>query len=170
MNEELCWKAVTDRDRSQDGAFFYGVMTTGVYCRPSCTSRLPLRKNVRFYDTPAKAEADGLRACKRCRPLEASGDPMARKIADLCRFIEAHAQDGLSLKQLSAHAHTSPFHLQRSFKAIVGVSPRQYVEDLRLRSLKKELRGGAAVTRAIYEAGFGSSSRVYERMAARLGM
>jgi AraC family transcriptional regulator, regulatory protein of adaptative response / methylated-DNA-[protein]-cysteine methyltransferase len=170
MNEELRWKAVTSRDRASDGKFLYGVMTTGVYCRPACSSRLPLRKNVRFYETPVQAERDGLRACKRCRPLEISGDPMARRIGELCRYIETHAQDGLTLKQLSERAHASPFHLQRSFKAIVGVSPRQYVEEMRLRSLKRELRQGAPVTRAIYDAGFGSASRVYERMATRLGM
>src|ERR1041385_3420466 len=163
MNQELRWQAVMDRDRSQDGRFFYGVTTTGVYCRPSCASRRPLRANVRFYETPAQAQADGLRPCKRCRPLEASGDPMARKIAELCRHIEAHAGEALSLKQLSEHAHISPFHLQRSFKAVLGVSPREYVEAVRLRSLKQGLRVGQSVTRAIVDAGFGSPSRVYER-------
>ena len=170
MNEEQMWKAVTDRDQSKDGSFLYGVMTTGVYCRPSCSSRRPLRKNARFYRTPAEAEADGLRPCKRCRPLESSGDPMARKIEALCRHIEAHADDELSLKQLSEQVHTGPFHLQRSFKAVVGVTPKQYVEACRLRALKKGLRGGGSVTRAIFDAGFGSTSRVYERMATRLGM
>jgi AraC family transcriptional regulator of adaptative response/methylated-DNA-[protein]-cysteine methyltransferase len=170
MNQEQCWKAVTERDRSSDGRFFYGVMTTGVYCRPSCASRLPLRQNVRFFATPAEAEADGLRPCKRCRPLESSSDPMARKIAALCRHIEAHAEDELSLKELSEQAHTSPFHLQRSFKAVVGVTPKQYVEACRLRALKKGLRNSGSVTRAIFDAGFSSTSRVYERVASRLGM
>ena len=170
MNPDARWQAVLTRDRSQDGRFFYGVVTTGVYCRPSCASRRPLRENVRFFDTPAQAEASGLRACKRCRPLESSGDPMARRIADLCRYIEAHATDSLGLKQLSSQAHLSPFHLQRSFKDVVGVTPKQYVESVRLRALKRELRDGAPVTRAIFDAGFGSTSRVYERMATRLGM
>ena len=170
MNQDQCWKAVTERDRSSDGSFFYGVMTTGVYCRPSCASRQPWRKNVRFYATPAEAQADGLRPCKRCRPLESSGDPMARKIAALCRYIEAHADEELSLKRLSDQAHTSLFHLQRSFKAVVGVTPKQYVEACRLRALKKGLRTGSSVTRAIFDAGFGSTSRVYGRMATRLGM
>ncbi len=170
MNQDLCWQAVTGRDRSSDGTFLYGVVTTGVYCRPSCASRLPLRQNVRFYATPAQAEADGLRPCKRCRPLESSGDPMARKIEALCRHIQAHAGEGLSLKDLSEHAHASPFHLQRSFKAVLGVTPRQYVEAVRLRALKQGLRDGQPVTRAILDAGFGSPSRVYERMATHLGM
>src|SRR5581483_2533269 len=125
MNPELRWQAVVDRDRTQDGRFLYGVVTTGVYCRPSCASRRPLRENVRFFDTPAQAEAAGLRACKRCRPLESSGDPMARRVADLCRYIEAHATERLSLKELSARAHLSPFHLQRSFRNVVGVTPKQ---------------------------------------------
>src|SRR4051795_5575197 len=113
MNSATLWQAVLDRDRSQDGRFFYGVVTTGVYCRPSCASRRPLQKNVRFFDTPAQAEAAGLRACKRCRPLEASADPLAGRMAELCRHIEAHATENLSLQQLSRHAHLSPFHLQR---------------------------------------------------------
>jgi AraC family transcriptional regulator of adaptative response/methylated-DNA-[protein]-cysteine methyltransferase len=170
MNDELRWKAVMDRDATRDGSFFYGVMTTGVYCRPSCSSRRPLRKNVRFYATPAQAEADGLRPCKRCRPLESSGDPMARKIEALCRYIQTHADRPLSLEQLSRQANTSVFHLQRRFKALVGVTPRQYAEAWRLRSLKQGLRDGGPVTRAIYDAGFGSASRVYEKVATRLGM
>jgi AraC family transcriptional regulator of adaptative response/methylated-DNA-[protein]-cysteine methyltransferase len=170
MNQELCWQAVQARDASRDGSFYVGVMTTGIYCRPSCSSRQPLRKNVRFYASPAQAEADGLRPCKRCRPLESSGDPMARKVSDLCRYIDAHAGEDLQLKDLSAQAHVSPFHLQRSFKAVVGVSPKAYVEAVRLRALKQGLRSGGTVTRAIVDAGFGSPSRVYERMSARLGM
>src|SRR5229473_4167939 len=90
MSEQQCWHAVATRSRAADGAFVYAVMTTGVYCRPSCASRRPLRQNVRFYTTPAAAQADGLRPCKRCRPLESSGDPMARKIGELCRYIETH--------------------------------------------------------------------------------
>jgi AraC family transcriptional regulator of adaptative response/methylated-DNA-[protein]-cysteine methyltransferase len=170
ISEDTLWQAVLERDASQDGRFYYGVLSTGVYCRPSCPSRRPLRRNARFYQTPAEAEAAGLRPCKRCRPLELSGDPMARKIESLCRYIESHADADLRLEALAKRAHTSPFHLQRSFKAVLGVSPKQYVEAVRLRSLKAGLREGGSVTRAIYDAGFGSASRVYERAAGRLGM
>jgi AraC family transcriptional regulator, regulatory protein of adaptative response / methylated-DNA-[protein]-cysteine methyltransferase len=169
-SEETLWQAVLERDASQDGHFYYGVLSTGVYCRPSCSSRRPLRRNARFYQTPAEAEAAGLRPCKRCRPLELSGDPMARKVEELCRYIETHADEGLKLEALAKRVHTSPFHLQRSFKAVLGVSPKQYVEAVRLRSLKAGLREGGSVTQAIYDAGFGSASRVYERAAGRLGM
>lgn len=171
MDQELCWKAVQERDASQDGDFYYGVLTTGVYCRPSCSSRRPLRKNVRFYATPAAAEADGLRACKRCRPLENRADRRTvARIEKLCRHIEAHAQDAHTLETLARQAHLSPFHLQRQFKAVTGVSPKQYVDACRLRVLRQGLRGGGSVTRAIHDAGFGSASRVYERAATRLGM
>lgn len=171
MDEELCWQAVQERDGSRDGDFYYGVMTTGVYCRPSCPSRRPLRKNVRFYATPAAAEADGLRACKRCRPLESRADRRTvARIEQLCRYIEAHAQETLSLETLAGQAHLSPFHLQRQFKAVTGVSPKQYVDACRLRALRQGLREGGSVTRAIHDAGFGSASRVYGRAVARLGM
>ena len=170
-NEETLWAAVTARDPTRDGAFFYGVLTTGVYCRPSCRSRLPLRRNVRFYARAADAERDGLRPCKRCRPLSATADePTVRKIRALCRHIQENVGESLTLEQLGARAHLSPFHLQRTFKAVLGVTPREFVEACRLDTLKRGLRGKASVTGAIYDAGFGSTSRVYERMATRLGM
>ena len=154
------------RDRSFDGRFFFGVVTTGVYCRPSCPARHPLRTNVRFFQAPAEAERAGLRPCKRCRPLS---DPAAA-IADLCRYIERHCEERVDLKALAARAGLSRFHLQRTFKAAVGVTPKQYLEAHRLGKLKKELRHAKDVTSAVYEAGFGSSSRVYERADSRLGM
>jgi AraC family transcriptional regulator of adaptative response/methylated-DNA-[protein]-cysteine methyltransferase len=162
---------VKARDRDQDGRFYFGVLTTGVYCRPSCPARLALRKNVRFYETPAEAERDGLRACLRCRPLAATGeDANTGTIRDLCRFLEDHCDASLRLEDLGRRAGLSPFHLQRSFKAIVGVTPRQYQEACRLRKLKGELRSGGQVTGAIFEAGYGSISRVYEKAGAQLGM
>lgn len=170
MDEQRCWAAVTARDAGQDGRFWYGVLTTGVYCRPSCASRLPLRKNVRFYATTAQAEAAGLRPCKRCRPLDTGADRNVAKMQALCRYIEAHAQEPLSLEALGRRVHLSPFHLQRQFKIAIGVTPKQYVEACRLRALRKGLRAGDAVTRAIHDAGYGSASRVYERVSTRLGM
>jgi len=168
---EQCWEAVQTRDRGYDGKFYYGVITTGVFCRPSCPARLPLRKNVRFYETPAEAAHDGLRPCLRCRPLSAVGaDPDAARMSDICRYIEAHATETLTLAGLAARAGLSPFHFQRSFKAAVGATPKQYQEISRVERLKDELRGGGDVTEAVYEAGFGSSSRVYERADTRLGM
>ena len=171
LNTEKCWESVQQRDRAQDGKFFFGVTTTGVYCRPSCPARQPLRKNVRFYETPAEAERDGLRACLRCRPLATVGaDPNTERIREICRHIEAHSDEELPLEKLAKMAGLSPFHFQRSFKAIAGVTPRQYVESARLGKLKGKLRQARDVTEAVYDAGYGSSSRVYERADTRLGM
>jgi len=166
ISETQCWDAIMARDRSFDGRFFFGVVTTGVYCRPSCPSRHPLRRNVRFFELPAEAEKAGLRPCRRCRPLT---DPAAA-IEDLCRFLEEHCDERPDLATLAARAGLSRFHLQRTFKAAVGVTPKQYLEAHRVGKLKKELRHAKDVTAAVYEAGFGSASRVYERADSRLGM
>jgi len=166
LSETQCWNAVIARDRSFDGRFFFGVLTTGVYCRPSCPSRHPRRENIRFFHLSAEAEQAGLRPCLRCRPL---ADPSA-PIADLCRYLEEHCDERPSLATLAARTGLSRFHLQRTFKAAVGVTPKQYLEALRVGKLKQELRQAKDVTTAVYEAGFGSSSRVYERADSRLGM
>jgi len=160
-----------EKDKGRDGSFFFGVTTTGVYCRPSCPARRPLRRNVRFYETPAQAEIDGLRPCRRCRPNASIAEPGAR-MRELCEYIREHCDSGdaLTLARLAQHAKLSPFHLQRSFRAAIGVSPREYIEACRLEALKGRLRASGTVTDAIYEAGFGSSSRVYERVDSRLGM
>jgi AraC family transcriptional regulator of adaptative response/methylated-DNA-[protein]-cysteine methyltransferase len=170
LNQEQCWQAVERRDASFDGRFFFGVKTTGVYCRPSCPSRHALRHNVKFYTTAQEAERDGLRPCKRCRPLQAVTDPAATRIRELCRVIEARPDTPLDLAEMAARTGLSRFHLQRTFKAIAGVTPKQYVEACRLRLLKNSLRESKDVTAAVYDAGFGSSSRVYERADTRLGM
>jgi len=169
LDYEMCWQAVESKDKSYNGKFFYGVVTTGVYCRPSCPSRLPLRKNVRFYLTPQEAENDGLRACMRCRPL-AGADPMAQRMREMCRVIEQNAGERLTLAELAAKAGMSLFHFQRGFKAVVGVTPKQYMEAHRMGKLKSSLRQCKDVTEAVYDAGFESSSRVYERADTRLGM
>jgi AraC family transcriptional regulator, regulatory protein of adaptative response / methylated-DNA-[protein]-cysteine methyltransferase len=171
VEDEARWDAVYGRDRTQDGAFVYGVRTTGVYCRPSCPSRRPLRANVSFYASPAQAEAAGLRACRRCKPLALVGDSeRVGRMRELCRYIESHADEQLTLAALARRAGLSSSHLQRSFQALVGVSPRAYAEACRLAHFKRELRAGKSVTDATYEAGFGSSSRIYERSDTRLGM
>ena len=168
LDEQACWDAVQARTA---GPFFYGVLTSGVYCRPDCASRQPLRKNVRFYSTPAEAEAAGLRPCLRCHPLAAVGlDPNTEIVRDICRFINERSDENIGLRELAAKSGLSPFHLQRSFKAIAGVTPKQYQEACRLRKLKGQLRDGGAVTDAIFDAGFGSLSRVYEKADTRLGM
>ena len=171
LNPEECWNALLQRDKTRDGGFYFGVVTTGVYCRPSCPARTPLRKNVRFYETPAQAEADGLRPCLRCRPLEASQtEAHAAIVRDLCGYIESNLDGLLTLEQLAGHAHLSPAYLQRLFVAVMGVSPKKYAESCRMRKLKSELRTSQDVAQAVYGAGFGSSSRVYERAGTRLGM
>ena len=152
-----------------------GVVTTGVYCRPSCPSRHPLRRNVRFYRDAQEAERAGLRPCLRCRPLATvNRDPNAERIREICRYIEGHASEataeGLSLDQLASRAGLSRFHFQRSFQAIVGVTPKQYVQACRVKMLKSNLRRAGDVTAAIYDAGYGSASRVYESAGAHLGM
>jgi AraC family transcriptional regulator of adaptative response/methylated-DNA-[protein]-cysteine methyltransferase len=171
LDTETCWNAIAARDASKDGSFVYGVLTTGVYCRPSCASRRALRRNVRFYATPADAEREGLRACMRCKPnrdrTAATRDP---RIAKACELIAAHVEEPLALKQLAAAVGMSPFHFQRTFKAIVGLTPKEFHEAERVRALKSGLKSGRSVTEAIYDAGFGSSSRVYERADTRLGM
>ena len=170
LDPERCWEAVENRERGQDGSFFFGVLTTGVYCRPSCPARRPLRRNVRFYATPGEAERDGLRPCLRCRPLEALSSLGDATILELCAFIEAHSDERLGLAELAARAGLSPFHLQRRFKAVMGVSPREYRDGCRLRRLKPGLRRAGDVTEAVYDAGYGSASRVYERAGSHLGM
>jgi len=164
--EQKYWQAVQGRDRKYDGRFYYGVLTTGVYCRPSCGARMPLRENVRFYATPAEAEGAGLRPCLRCKPKEDHGGRMR----EACRYIEQHADERLTLEHLAERAGMSRFHFQRTFKTEIGVSPREYQEGFRMARLKKGLRESRGVADAVYEAGFGSSSRVYERSDAKLGM
>jgi AraC family transcriptional regulator of adaptative response/methylated-DNA-[protein]-cysteine methyltransferase len=169
--DELRWQAVKTHDRSFDGKFYFAVATTGVYCRPSCRSRLPLRKNVSFFATPEEAERAGFWPCLRCHPASVSAaDPALARIREVCDYIRSHAQESLSLAMLAERAGLSRFHFQRAFKKVVGVTPKQFADAHRLRSFRQELRKQPSVTDAIYEAGFGSSSRVYERVDTRLGM
>jgi AraC family transcriptional regulator of adaptative response/methylated-DNA-[protein]-cysteine methyltransferase len=170
LNDDERWDGLLRRDRALDGSFFFGVLTTGVYCRPSCPARRPLRSNVRFYATPRDAERDGLRPCLRCRPQVTSAATTDAKVLELCHYIEAHSDERLSLAVMVERAGLSRFHPQRSFKASVGVTPKAYLEACRVRKLKHSLRQAKDVTEAVYDAGFGSSSRVYERADTRLGM
>ena len=171
ITDEQRWRAVEGRDGSFDGAFVFAVSTTGIYCRPSCPSRRPKRRNVRYYAAPEGAERNGYRACKRCKPRDArAADPMVDALRAVCRFIEASDQGPPTLETLGKMAGLSPHHLQRRFKRLVGVTPRQYHDALRIERLKSSLRDGDRVTGALYEAGYGSSSRLYEKAPSQLGM
>lgn len=164
------WDAVVARDASRDGEFVFAVSSTGVYCRPSCAARRPRRENVAFFSNPEAAEQKGFRACLRCRPKTIQGNVESNDVKAICRFIEQHLDEPLTLQRLGKEFRQSPFHLQRRFKAVLGITPREYAESCRLRDLKRNLQAGDSVTRAMYDAGYGSSSRLYEKTAAQLGM
>ncbi len=165
------WETIVRRDEGARGDFVYGVVTTGIYCRPGCASRLPNRENVRFYDTWQMAEAAGLRPCKRCTPreTEAPADPGRDAVLEACRLIES-ADHAPSLRELAERVGYSPYHFQRLFKQIVGVSPKQYAMEKRLDRVRTGLQDEASVTDAIYDAGYESTSRFYVTDAPALGM
>src|SRR6516164_1367102 len=163
------WQAVQARDATQDGQFVFAVSSTGVYCRPSCPSRRPRRENVRFFRRIEEAEKAGYRACLRCHPA-AAGNGRLQLVKAVCRYIEQHLDEPVTLARLGSEFHQSPFHLQRTFKAVLGITPKAYAGSCRVRQLKNNLRAGNSVTRAMYDAGYSSSSRVYERAASELGM
>jgi AraC family transcriptional regulator of adaptative response/methylated-DNA-[protein]-cysteine methyltransferase len=167
--DETRWQQVTARDKAADGSFVYGVKTTGVFCRPSCPSRLARRGNVAFYAGPAEAEAAGFRACRRCHPA-ASQEPAASLMQAMARFITEHAEESLPLARLADQAGMSSSHFQRAFKAALGVSPREYQAAARMTRFKAGLRGGGEVLGAAFDAGYGSTSRVYEAVDGGLGM
>jgi len=170
LNDLARWNAVVEHDRGADGRFVYAVRSTRVYCRPSCPSRRPARDHVTFYETAAEARDAGFRACRRCHPdAIGSGDPWADKIRRACVYL-ANIDGHPALATLAARLGGSPYHLQRNFKRLVGVTPREYAEACRLRKVKGQLRRGVDVTGAMFEAGYGSSSRFYERAAPKLGM
>jgi len=168
--DESRWNAVVKRDSSRDGEFVFAVSSTGVYCRPSCAARRPRRENVQFFARPEGAEQAGYRACLRCRPKAFQGNTESDNVKAMCRFIEQHLDEPLTLDRLATEFHLSPFHLQRRFKAVLGITPREYADSCRLKMFKRNLQAGDSVTRAMYDAGYGSSSRLYERTASQLGM
>ncbi|HEY6360312.1 MAG TPA: bifunctional DNA-binding transcriptional regulator/O6-methylguanine-DNA methyltransferase Ada [Vicinamibacterales bacterium] len=163
------WEAVLARDAGAD--FIYGVRSTGVYCRPSCPSRRPRRESVSFFSTPDLAEIAGYRECRRCRPRQGKSAPAGlAQVRDACAFIARHADRPITLAELAARVRTSPFHFQRTFTRIVGISPRAYQDALRARRFRGELRNGRALSAAVYDAGYGSISRVYEHSPTGRGM
>jgi AraC family transcriptional regulator of adaptative response/methylated-DNA-[protein]-cysteine methyltransferase len=164
------WTAITQRDRSADGAFYYSVLTTGIYCRPSCASRLARRENVRFHPTCEAAERAGFRACKRCRPNAASlTQQHAAAVATACRLIET-AEDMPNLDMLAEAAAMSRFYFHRIFRTVTGLTPRAYAAARRAGRVRDELSQRDTVTEAIYGAGFNSSGRFYATSSEVLGM
>jgi AraC family transcriptional regulator, regulatory protein of adaptative response / methylated-DNA-[protein]-cysteine methyltransferase len=152
------------------GQLFMGVRTTGIYCRPGCPARQPKRTNVRFFATASAAERSGFRACKRCHPNELQPNPKLAMVESACRYIDEHYDDDVRLEALADALGVSTQTLQRTFREVIGISPRVYARERRLDQFRDELRGGSDVSQAIYGAGFSSPSRVYERAGGDLGM
>jgi len=171
MTDAERWRAVATRDAACDGAFVYGVTSTGVFCRPSCPSRRPRRDNVRFFDDADAAVAAGFRACRRCRPeVQEPADGTRRIVEAVCQAIAAAEETIPTLDALAAAVGLSPHHLQRVFTRATGLSPRRYAEALRHQRFARDVRRGVPVTAALYDAGYGSSSRLYEKADAHFGM
>lgn len=166
-DDEGRWEAVIQRNADADGEFCYGVVTTGVYCRPSCPSRRPKRENVAFFSTPAAAEAAGLRACLRCHPKAVSTQ---QRVVVQAQALLDSADPPPTLAQLGVAVGMSPYHLQRLFRRTTGLTPKQYVAAQRTERLKAGLRQGDSVTSALYGAGYGSARALYDQAHKQLGM
>ena len=165
-----CLAAVALHDSRMDGAFVYAVRSTGIYCRPSCPSRRPDTKQILLFVQPEAAEQAGFRACRRCHPRQARRSPQAELIRRVCGEIEGHPEGPVSLRTLAEITGLSAAHLQRTFRQAMGITPRQYADALRVARLKSELRKGKDVTTALHEVSYGSTSRLYEKSDAHLGM
>ncbi|MEW6777194.1 MAG: bifunctional DNA-binding transcriptional regulator/O6-methylguanine-DNA methyltransferase Ada, partial [Bdellovibrionota bacterium] len=159
MNSSSLWPAVLARDASQDGRFVFAVKTTGIYCRPSCPAKRPKSQNVQFFPSPSAAEQAGFRPCKRCTPNPPNRrDELVRKI---CAYLEDRLEEPVTLENLSEEFGTSPFHLQRTFKDALGLSPREWAAARRLEKFKGDLRKAPSVTEALFKT-HGSSRQAYE--------
>lgn len=166
MRSEQRWASVLARDPAADGRFVYGVVSTRVYCRPTCPSRRPLRRNVRFFERPVDAEQAGFRPCRRC---QAGSEPdWTAVVSRACELLGR--DERLTLAEVARRLRVGPFQLQRRFKAALGITPRDFAAARRAGRLKALLSGRAPVASALYEAGYGSSSRLYEKADAELGM
>lgn len=166
------WRQVLERDRSADGKFVYAVKSTGIYCKPSCSSRKPERRNVMFFSSPMLAEAAGFRACRRCDPKDAHErrpDPQESAVHAVAMYLRNHADERTRLDDLARNAGTSRLALLRGFKRVLGVSPGEFARQQRLGRFRDRVNHGR-ITDAIYDAGFGSSSRLYENSSEVLGM
>ena len=170
VSEDSRWQAVLARDGGSDGKFVFAVSSTGIYCRPSCPSKRPKRENVTFFGRPQEAETAGFRECLRCRPKAIAGNPRQELIKSVCRYIEQHLDEPVTLTRLGAEFRQSPFHLQRTFKAVLGITPKQYADSCRMRGFRQKLKAGHSVTRAMHDAGYSSTSRLYSRTSDQLGM
>ena len=171
VNNDQLWQAVVAKDASFDGQFVFAVSSTGVYCRPSCPSRRAHRERVRFFDLPEAAEQAGFRACLRCQPQRARVvDPQIELVQRVCQLLNSEDHETLKLGELASQAGVSVFHLQRTFKRVMGISPRQYVAARKFGNFKALVRRGESVTNSLYESGFNSSSRLYEYASEELGM
>ena len=171
IEEDIYWQAVLERDARFNGIFVYGVRSTGIYCKPSCPSRRPKREQVTFFTSAEAAELEHFRACLRCRPKEkVTRDPHIEMVLRVCRSIEAQTEAMPSLTELGEELNVSPHHLQRTFKSITGITPRQYAAAHRLKQFKSRIKEGGDVAGAMYDAGFGSSSRLYEKASGQMGM
>ncbi len=169
--QEELWQAVVSKDATFDGRFVFAVSSTGVYCRPSCPSRRAQRERVSFFRLPEAAEQAGFRACRRCHPQKARvGDPQVEMVQRACRYIEAQDEASVTLALLSERVGISAFHLQRVFKSVMGITPRQYADACRIQKFKTRVREGDSIAGAMYDAGFSSSSRLYSRAPSELGM
>lgn len=167
-SEQEMREAIAARDKSRDGQFFYGVITTGVFCQSSCSARPAKPENLRFFPTVESAMLAGFRPCKRCQPTE--GIPRVARLVEIARHIEEHADERLTLATLADIAGLSPSRLQRIFKEAFGVSPKAYQDAVRMRHFKRSLKEGHGVTDAIFSSGFGSISRVYGEAIRNIGM
>lgn len=168
IDEELAWMAVLNRDRNFDGRFVTGVLSTGIYCRPSCAARHPLRANVRFFSGPRDAEREGLRPCLRCRPNDLARDEKAVSLA--LALMTAPDRPVTRLSELAKAVAYSPTHFQRLFSQSVGMSPAAFMRARRLERAEEAVRAGISVTEAVYNAGYSAPSRFYEARNGRLGM
>jgi AraC family transcriptional regulator of adaptative response/methylated-DNA-[protein]-cysteine methyltransferase len=171
MQDKEYWHAVTRRDHTYDGHFVFAVRSTGIYCRPSCPSRRPRQEQVAYFYSAAEAEAAGFRSCKRCRPDQAAREePNLETVQRICRYLEQPHDHLPTLDELASQFALSPYYLQRTFKRLVGVSPRQYAAARRLERFKSELKDGRPVTAALYEAGYQSVSSAYGPANEQMGM
>ena len=156
------WDAVVARDDRYDGKFVFAVRSTGIYCKPSCPAKHARREHIVFLSNPDEAERSGFRPCKRCRPREVQSS-RTKLVDNICKFIDANIDRKLTLSRIGSHVAVSPYYLQRTFKQVLGISPRQYVEARRLARMKHSLTRGQTVNDALYNAGFSSRSRIYKR-------
>ena len=171
MADDIYWQAIIEHDSAFDFQFYYGVKTTRIFCHASCKSKTPLRKSVIYFDSIALAQADGYRACKRCQPdRNAQQDTSLIRLLHACKIIEQHNEGSLTALQLANSIGITQFQINRIFKKYLDVTPKSYIDQVQLNSLKKNLRASDNVSQAIYQSGIESSSVIYGRMNSHLGM